>query len=287
MKRLWIICFVSLYSCRWNPPAIDKQLLARVANERLTIEEVRQQMPRGFSQKDSVAFVHHYVQQWIATRLLAQQGEEELPEAIKEDIEKQLQRLRYQYYAQAYVQYYLSQSLDTLFPEEAYQKAYELHKKQLLATQPWVRYRYVLVRRLTDLRLFQKLLNQENPLWETIRIEAKRRAVRYDLQGQWKPQDSLIALGKLFHTALHNYQPRSQPYVLWVTYQKRNYLLLFQYIERIEVGEPMPLVLVRPQLKQYLIAKREKQILKSLIQRLVKQKQEKDAQFYSAVQLFP
>lgn len=115
-------------------------VLARVGSSKLTIDEVRKNMPGGITPDDSVKFVKGYVYSWVDTRLVLEMAPADLDMA---EIDRLVAEYREALISEAYRRKMAEDGANPAFSEDSLKSYYEQHKADFKLRTPLVKGVYV------------------------------------------------------------------------------------------------------------------------------------------------
>lgn len=253
-----------LAGCSGEPKTEPADLLARVGNARITLTEVRRQMPGGLSPEDSARFVKAFVNEWVDNRLVSEIASEEVDmteiNRLVEDyrqslISAQYRRKMYETHADA-------------IPDDSIKAYYEAHKTDFVLERPMVMGTYLKAPDdARNLRTLKRLYSSEKQV-DTDRLEKEvlSSAIHYDyFRNRWvdweqieskipfdfgKSQDSWLSKNRRLE-----YSSGGFTYLLYIT-------------AVLPAGSPQPLEAARAQIINRLIAADRKAYDAELLQGL-------------------
>lgn len=188
MRKLSILLFLllSLSSCRMVSSLIhDDKIVARVGNNKLYAEEVRQYLPAYVSVSDSLNLSLQYINRWAAELLYLDMAETQLSKE-ELDVTAELEGYRRSLLKYRYEQRYVSDRLDTLVTDAQIEDYYQSHEKNFELVRPVVRFRFIDIPRNCPNRdlLLKKLCSRDYD--DALDSLAARSALRYlDSSEEW------------------------------------------------------------------------------------------------------
>ncbi len=127
IKYLFLCFFLTgaLVSCNTHEKsASDRIAIARVNDDYLYIDNIRDIVPLGTASKDSIELLNKHIDNWIHETLVIQKAEDNLSETQK-NVDKQLMDYRNSLITYAYEKELVTQKLDTVVTNEEIEKYYE------------------------------------------------------------------------------------------------------------------------------------------------------------------
>lgn len=132
-----------LSSCKTISDFLDKgEIVAKVGDAKLMMEELQKVIPNGISSEDSITFARQYINSWALDQVFLDVAESQLSAAEK-DVSKELETYRKSLLKYRYEQLYVNQRLDTLVSEDQIKEFYEQHPDRFVLQRPVVKARFM------------------------------------------------------------------------------------------------------------------------------------------------
>lgn len=162
-NALAVTCVFLLSACGGNnATGEDKKVLARVNNNYLYEENIRDFVPYGTSAKDSVELLKKYIDNWVRATLVIQKAEDNLSDEQK-NVEKQLQDYRNSLITYAYERELIRQKLDTTVTLQEIEAYYNANKSNFELKDNIIKVIYVKVsKKAPGVAKVQKLYKSDN-----------------------------------------------------------------------------------------------------------------------------
>ena len=141
-KLVFIILAISLFAACSSSKEKEKNVVARVYDHFLYKSDIIGLIPEGTPAKDSIAIVKSYIDNWIKTKLLIHNAEENLSSDQK-NFEKQLEEYRNSLILYTYEKELIRQKLDTTVSDSAIAKFYESNKSEFLLKDNIIKVWYI------------------------------------------------------------------------------------------------------------------------------------------------
>ena len=141
----------------------DGQVVARVGESKLMMEELQKVIPNGISPEDSTILAHRYISSWALDHVYMEVAVSQLSEQER-DVSQELETYRRSLLKYRYEQLFVNQRLDTLVSEEQVQEFYEKHSERFVLKQPVVKARFMSVPSDSpNLKKIQKKMSSDDP----------------------------------------------------------------------------------------------------------------------------
>ena len=141
----------------------DGEIVARVGESKLMMEELQRVIPNGISPDDSVVLAKQYISSWALDHVYMEVAESQLSEAER-DVSQELESYRRSLLKYRYEQLFVNQRLDTLVSEEQIQEFYERHGERFVLKHPIVKARFMSISSDSpNLKMIQKKMASDDP----------------------------------------------------------------------------------------------------------------------------
>lgn len=132
-----------LASCKAISDFLEKgEVVARVGDAKLKVEELQKAIPNGISAEDSLAFAKQYIDSWALDQVIMDVAKAQLS-AEELDVSDELEAYKRSLLKYRYEQLYVNQRLDTLVSQDQIDEFYQKHPDRLVLQRPIVRARYM------------------------------------------------------------------------------------------------------------------------------------------------
>lgn len=143
-----LLLVLLLSSCVQQEVPDNSKKLARVGDQFLTIDEAKSQIPRFIFNQDSAAALASYRKEWINRQVLLQEAER-LGIEEKPEVQKKLRHMRENVLTQSLKDIVLGEyEKDLEITKKEAQNYYEVHKKQFVLNERYVRFRHLVTANL-------------------------------------------------------------------------------------------------------------------------------------------
>jgi hypothetical protein len=156
MNKWPYIGCVLLFSCNYFKPEAKPQAIARVNDNYLYKEDIKDLVPKGTSKADSILIVRNFIDRWASRKLLIEKAEVNLSAQQKAQFDELIKQYKVDLYTKAYLEEIVKQTVDTVVSDEELKSYYEANKENFRTNGILVRLRYI-------------NLAKDNPKYETIK----------------------------------------------------------------------------------------------------------------------
>jgi hypothetical protein len=156
MNKWPYIGCVLLFSCNYFKPEAKPQAIARVNDNYLYKEDIKDLVPKGTSKADSILIVRNFIDRWASQKLLIEKAEVNLSAQQKAQFDELIKQYKVDLYTKAYLEEIVKQTVDTVVSDEELKSYYEANKENFRTNGILVRLRYI-------------NLAKDNPKYETIK----------------------------------------------------------------------------------------------------------------------
>lgn len=145
MRKICIyIAFISvLTSCEYFQKEQPLNTVATVGDAYLSQDDIADLLPEEYTAQDSTIIVSSYINNWATERLLMQKARKNISLDKQDQMDKLIEKYKFELYSQAYKQELTKQNLDTLIPENSIVTYFQEHEKDFKLNEDLVQFRYV------------------------------------------------------------------------------------------------------------------------------------------------
>ena len=130
-------------SCKAISDFLEKgEIVAKVGNAKLKVEELQKAIPNGISAEDSLTFARQYIDSWALDQVIMDVAKSQLS-AEELDVSDELEAYKRSLLKYRYEQLYVNQRLDTLVSQEQIDDFYLKNPDRLALQRPIVRARFM------------------------------------------------------------------------------------------------------------------------------------------------
>lgn len=141
---LYIFIFCLLFtSCDFLKKSEGLDPIARVNENYLYKEDIKDVVPTGASKEDSTLMVNAYVDRWARRLLLMDGALLNLPESKQNEFSKLVKQYKNDLYTKAYLEGLVKKNIDTIVQPEEAQLFYEANKESFKLNDDLIQFRYI------------------------------------------------------------------------------------------------------------------------------------------------
>jgi hypothetical protein len=145
LKRPFLAAFllVVLFGCDFLGRPKGEDPIARVKDNYLYKEELKNIVPSDLKGQDSILFVNAYINRWARRLLLMEGAQRNLDDEKQLEFESLISQYRTDLYTKAYLDALVLQNIDTLVTNEEAQHFYDLNRESFKLNEDLIRLRYI------------------------------------------------------------------------------------------------------------------------------------------------
>ena len=146
MKKILPYIFLLLFTSGCIAPVKDNdsKLLAKVQGSYLYFSDIKDIFPNNISPRDSVDILRSYVKDWVKTKVMIYQAEQNLPDSLL-NFDKQLEEYRNSLIIYSYETKLIDQNLDTIVTDSDIEDYYNSHLSNFELKENITRAIYVII----------------------------------------------------------------------------------------------------------------------------------------------
>ena len=146
LKLISIACVVlSLTSCDFFSKKENPKAIARVVNNYLYEEDIKNLISDEVTPEDSVLIVRNYIDRWASQKLLIEVSELNLSAEQKAEFDKLVSQYKIDLYTKAYLEQMVKRSIDTVISKEEVKQYYDQNKANFKTNTILAKLRYIKV----------------------------------------------------------------------------------------------------------------------------------------------
>ncbi|CAM1341025.1 hypothetical protein [Tenacibaculum amylolyticum] len=121
----------------------NEPVIASVGEAKLYLSDVKDVVPKGISEKDSIVLVKSYINTWAKQQLLLKRALENISEVNNNKIDELVRIYEESLYINGYKESLIKQQLDTIISEESIKKYYENNKENFKLNEELLQIKYI------------------------------------------------------------------------------------------------------------------------------------------------
>lgn len=270
MRKICIyIAFISvLTSCEYFQKEQPLNTVATVGDAYLSQDDIADLLPDEYTAQDSTIIVSSYINNWATERLLMQKARKNISLDKQDQMDKLIEKYKFELYSQAYKQELTKQNLDTLIPENSIFTYFQEHEKDFKLNEDLVQFRYVEldpsyaeISKVSS--LFMKGDSTSLRQLDSLQLGFKSLFLNDSI---WVKKKTIFDRVSAITPANENWYIKDKKY--WKLEDSVSvYLVRFNNVMR--RGDNAPLSYIRPTIKQVLLNRRKLNYIKKLEKELL------------------
>ncbi|WP_366915895.1 peptidyl-prolyl cis-trans isomerase [uncultured Psychroserpens sp.] len=258
-----ILLACALVSCDFFKEADDRIPVARVGENYLYQEDIKDLVADGTAKEDSTQIVSGFIIRWATQQLLLDGAERNLPEQKQSDFNKLVDQYKMDLYTKAYLEALVIKSIDTLVDETQARQVYEANQEVFKLNEELVKFRYITIP--------QNAINEDEIEERFRRFNTEDKRYLDSISVQFKSfslNDSMWIKASQITEKINVLNSENKKELL----KKSNFvqlkdsldLYLMQIKDVLSQNDLAPLEYVKPTIKQIVINKRKLELIKQL-----------------------
>lgn len=260
-KLLTLVIVTTLFSCEYFKKPQEPEAIARVGEKILYKEDILNLVPKGTSEKDSVAIVKAFIDRWATQHLLLDAAEVNLSDDKQEEFNRLINQYKTDLLTKAYLEELVIRKIDTLVTDAQINEYYEKNKQFFKNGNELVKLRYI-------------NLVKENPKFDKIRAKftsftEKDKKELTDMAIQFKSyafNDSVwVDINQVYEKLPFINMDNKQQYIddgINYQYPDSTTIWLVKVKQVLPKDSPTPLQFIKPTIKQVIINNRKLELVK-------------------------
>ena len=265
MRKLLLASILILLatSCSYFKKSSEPEAIARVGEEYLFLQDIKDLVPKGSSKADSIQIVHSFINRWASQKLMIAKAELNLNDSQKIEFDQLVQQYKIDLYSKAYLEELVKQTIDTVVTSEELKEYYSANKENFRTNESLLKLRYIHLQNDNPKyeiikQKFFDFSKKDQQFWETYVLQFKDFALNdsvwVEMNQVYKKlpfvtpenRDSYIAAGKSIQ-----YRDSLDMYLVKiVNVTNKNQVSPFEYLQ--------------PTLKQVIVNKRKVELIKKI-----------------------
>ena len=140
---VFLLSLVIITSCNSFGVDASENAIARVNDNYLYKEDIKNLVPEGSSKSDSTFMVNSYINNWATSLLLMNKAKLNLQEEKQKDFEGLVNQYKNDLYTKAYLDALVKRSIDTMVSKEEAQIIYDSNKESFKLNDELLKLRYI------------------------------------------------------------------------------------------------------------------------------------------------
>jgi len=251
-----------LISCDYFKPDIQGIPIARVNDNYLFKEDIKDLVFESTSKEDSILIVNNFITKWATQQLLVDQSIINLTQNQQDRYNKLVDEYKIDLYTEAYKSSIVTRQLDSLISNEEFEFYYELNKENFKLNDELLKVRFLVVphdfTNLTEVTKKFKRYNSKDKI-DLIDLTIKFKAFNLN-DSIWIKNDVLLDALPILQANNRQVLKKSN----FSQLQDSLGVYLVKIEEVLKTNDIAPLSYVKPTIEQIILNKRKQILLKKL-----------------------
>jgi len=140
---LSLSCVILLQSCNYFQTTEEREVVARVNENYLYLEDIQSLVGEGVSEEDSTLMVNDFIKRWATQQLLIDKAKFNLSNAQQTEFDELVSNYKNELYSKAYADAMVAKRLDTTFNKSEIEEYYNEHLENFRLNEDLVKLRFI------------------------------------------------------------------------------------------------------------------------------------------------
>lgn len=271
MRLIGLSIFILLLGCTPKESRNDQEIsnvAAQAFDKVLTWDEIEEIIPNQTSAEDSARIAEGYINDWLKEQVILQTARNQLPEESQQ-FEQELENYRKTLLTYAYENSFVQQRLDTVITNEEIESYYEANKEIFSLNDYIVKVKFCILEEDTPkLNRFKTIFQSDDP--EDL-VVLEQFCVDYGIQyylelESWMYFEELLQKVPIEFYNVESFLKKNRS----INFEKEGKRYFVKILEYQLKDEGSPLALVRNEIRNLILNKRKKELLRSMREELYK-----------------
>ena len=263
-KTLFInITFLCLVSCTFFKQTDDREPIARVNDDYLYKDDIKDLVATGTPSTDSTLLANGFITRWATQQLLMDGSERNLPQNMQDEFAKLVDQYKKDLYTKAYLEALVKKSIDTVISNTDANELYQANKETFKLNDELIKFRYITIpvnaiNKDEITKRFKRFSEKDKRYLDSISVQFKS----YSLNDSIWIKASQVA-DKISVINAENKKELLKK-TNFIQLKDSIDLYLMQINDVLLQNDYAPLEYVKPTIKQIIINKRKLELIKQL-----------------------
>jgi len=140
---LFLGFIIVLQSCNYFQTSEEREVVARVNENYLYLEDIQSLVGEGVSEEDSTLMVNDFIKRWATQQLLIDKAKFNLSNAQQTEFDELVRNYKNELYSKAYADAMVAKRLDTTFNDNEIEEYYNEHLENFRLNEDLVKLRFI------------------------------------------------------------------------------------------------------------------------------------------------
>mgnify|MGYP003113319736 CR=1 FL=1 len=136
-------CVILLQSCNYFKKAEEREVVARVNENYLYVEDIQSLVVEGVSKHDSALMINDFIKRWATQQLLIDKAKFNLSIEQQKEFDELVSNYKNELYSKAYADAMVAKRLDTTFNSQEIEQYYNEHLENFRLNEDLVKLRFI------------------------------------------------------------------------------------------------------------------------------------------------
>ncbi len=261
-KGLIFILFLTLLSCEYLKQDTKQMPIARVKDNYLYIDDIKDVVSQATTKEDSALLVTNFINRWATKQLLLDQSQINLSVKQQKVFDKLVKDYKTELYTEAYKSNIVSKQLDSTITEQEYETFYNNNKENFRLNDHLLKIRYVyLDHNFSDIDAVKRQIKNFEKEDQQLLKEKSLTFKAYNFNDYtWIKKENIIEKIPI----LKNQEKQLLKKSNFVQLQDSIGVYLVKIKDILTINDIAPLTYVKPTIKQIILNRRKLDLIKKL-----------------------
>lgn len=258
-----MLVIVSVLSCKGFGDDTNADAVARVNENYLYKDDIKNLVPQGSSKADSTFIVNRYIDNWASSLLLMDKARLNIPNDTQNSFKKLVNQYENDLFTKAYLDALVKRSIDTIISDDEAQYIYQANKESFKLNDELIQLRYVSLRQNalnieTIKERFERYNYKDKRYLDSIAVQFKSYSLNDSI---WVKSSQVVKKIPVVNEENRNQLLKKSNFI---QLKDSLNLYLIQIKNVLSPNDYAPLEYVKPTLNQIIINKRKLQLIRQI-----------------------
>ena len=250
-------------SCSYFKKDEKPEAIARVGENYLFLNDIKDLVPQGSTAEDSIQIVQGFINRWASQKLMIAKAELNLKDSKKVEFDELVEQYKIDLYTKAYLEELVKQTIDTTVTFEELKEYYAANKDNFRTSEALLKLRYIHLQNDNPKYeiIKQKFFDynkKDKQFWETYKLQFKDFAMNDSV---W------VEMNQVYKKLPFVTPENRETYIAAgksIQYRDSLDMYLIKIVNVTNKNQVSPFEYLQPTLKQVIVNKRKVELIKKI-----------------------